>query len=122
LSVAARKAVVDLNLPAAPVGDDQTLVVAKDTWAATRLFLERRAPAGPDDTGWYLAPAPTTGIIAINTVPVRDLLEVRPDFRELLVLPEGHLLVLAADGIRSVFTPAGDDLWRATPGSAEKAP
>jgi hypothetical protein len=103
------------------VGDDQTLVVAKDTLSAPRIFLERRPPAGEKDAGWYLAPAPTSGIVALNTVPVRDLLEVRPDLRELLALPEGYLVVLAADGIRSIFTPTGHDLWAVPPNSGENA-
>jgi hypothetical protein len=111
----ARKAFVSLNIATEPPpAEGQTLVIVKGAWAAPVVFLERREAASPADTGWYLAPAPVrTGIVALHTVPVRDLLEIRPDFRELLLTAKGNLILLDRGGIRSIFTPAGDDLWAA---------
>jgi hypothetical protein len=110
LSTDARKAVVELKQPVTPVESGQTLVMAKGAWSAPRIYLERRAATSPTDTGWYIASTDTTGIVALNKVLVRDLLEIRPDFRELLTLPEGYLAVVDRDGVRSVFTPVGEDL------------
>jgi hypothetical protein len=115
IGIDARKAFISLDIPkeAAPA-EGQTLVIVKGAWAAPVIFLERRDPAGPADTGWYLAPATAKpGIVALHTVPVRDLLEIRPDFRELLLSGNGNVIVLDRHGIRSVFTPNGDDLWSA---------
>jgi hypothetical protein len=111
----ARKAVIDLHQAGRPVELQQTLVIARGAWSAPRAFLERRSPASPTDTGWYFAPTELGGITAMNTVPVRDLLEVRPDLREVLTLPDGYLVVLDAQGVRSIFTPTGDDAWAAKP-------
>jgi hypothetical protein len=84
--------------------------MAKGAWSAPRIYLERRAATSPTDTGWYIASTDTTGIVALHKVTVRDLLEIRPDFRELLTLSEGYLAIIDGDGIRSVFTPVGEDL------------
>jgi hypothetical protein len=110
LSADARKAVVDLKQAVAPVEPTQTVVMAKGAWSATRIYLERRAATSSTDTGWYIACTDTAGIVALNKVAVRDLLEIRPDFRELLTLPEGYLAIVDSDGIRSIFTPVGEDL------------
>jgi hypothetical protein len=110
LSADARKAVAELKKSGAPVEPDHTIVMAKGTWAAQRIYLERRAATSPTDTGWYIASTDTTGIFALNKVTVRDLLEIRPDFRELLALPESYLAIVDANGVRSIFTPVGEDL------------
>lgn len=110
LSADARKAIVDLKQPVTPVDPAQTVVMAKGAWSAPRIYLERRAATSPADAGWYIASTDTTGIAALNKVLVRDLLEIRPDFRELLTLPEGYLAIVDSDGVRSIFTPVGEDL------------
>ena len=115
LSPDARKSVVELKQPTAPVDSSHTLVMAKGAWSSPRIYLERRAATSPTDTGWYIASTDTTGIVALHKVTVRDLLEIRPDFRELLTLPEGYLTVVDGDGIRSIFTPVGEDLVARTP-------
>ena len=116
LSAEARRRVAALKLVGPPVGPDDHLVVAKGAWSARRICLERRAPAaGPHDTGWYLGSAESVGIAALNTVRVAELLESRPDFRELFALPEGFLVLIDSDGIRSILTPRGEDLWAAAP-------
>jgi hypothetical protein len=111
ISADARKAVIQFGQPSFPVSKDDTLIVAKGAWSAPQVYFERRPPAGPGDSGWFLAPTEVRGIIALSRVPVRDLLEVRPDFPELLSLPESYLVILDASGIRAVFSPVGDDLW-----------
>jgi hypothetical protein len=111
LSVETRKAVVELNQPGPPVANDETVIVAKGVWSAPRIYLERRAPAGPKDTGWYLASTDVQGIQALNAVPLRDLFEIRPDLREILALPEQFLIVLDREGVRSIIDPRGEDLW-----------
>jgi hypothetical protein len=121
LSVESRKAMIGLGQSGQPLANDDTVIVAKGAWSAPRIYLERRAPAGPHDSGWYLASTETAGIIALNAVPVRDLLEIRPDFRELLAMPEGFLLLIGDDGIRSIFTPRGEDLWAEQRAAAAKA-
>lgn len=114
-----RKRLIHLNQIGQPIGENDTLIVAKGSWSATRIYFVRNGAAGPGDTGWYLAPTDLKGITALHKVPVRDLLEVRPDFRELLALPERHLIIIDAGGIRSIFTPTGDDVWA---GNRESAP
>jgi hypothetical protein len=111
ISTESRKALVGLNSEPLQVSSEQTLIVAKGAWSAPRIYLERRGPAEPNDSGWYLASTEQSGITALHKVAVRDLLEIRPDFREILALPESFLTVIDEEGIRSVFNPTGDDLW-----------
>ncbi len=111
LSTDARKAVVLLQHRGVPVSDDATLVVAKGAWSAGRIYLERRPPAAAGDSGWYLASAEVADIVALNTVRVRDLIEIRPDFRELLGLPDGFFVTVDGDGIHSILTPYGEGAW-----------
>jgi hypothetical protein len=111
ISMESRKAVVELVQPHVSVSRDDTVIIAKGAWSAPRIYLERRPPAGDKDSGWYIGPTRVGGIVALSRVPVRDLLEVRPDFHELLGLPESYLVVLDDQGIHSLFTPVGDNLW-----------
>jgi hypothetical protein len=111
IAAEARKTLAGLNPSPEPVVEDDTLIVAKGAWSAPRLHLVRGAPAGPGDSGWYLAQTDLTGVVALCRVSVRDLLEVRPDFREILTFPAAYLAVIGNDGIRSVYSPAGDDVW-----------
>lgn len=111
LAADARQRITALKQAGPPVGGDDRLVVAKGAWSAQRIYLERRPPAAPGDSGWYVASAQSVGIVALNAVRVEELLESRPDFREMLGLPEGFLVLIDADGIRSILTPQGGDLW-----------
>jgi hypothetical protein len=111
LSAEARQAVSDLKQSAARIDPDTTLVIARGTWSATEIFLERRLSDLPRDSGWYIASTTVAGIVALNKVLVRDLLEVRPDFAELLSLNDGFLALVDSGGVRSIYTSAGDDLW-----------
>ena len=122
LGADARRRVAGLKQAGPPFAADDRLVVAKGAWSADRVYFERRAPTGPADTGWYLASARSVGITALYTVRIGDLLESRPDFRELLGLPEGFLVLVDDEGIRSILTPQGENLWetpRATDAAAE---
>lgn len=110
LTADARRRVAGLKQAGPPFGADDHLVVAKGAWSADRIYLERRSPTGPHDTGWYLASARSVGITALNTVRMGDLLESRPDFRELFHLPEGFLVLIDDEGIRSILTPQGENL------------
>jgi hypothetical protein len=106
-----RKALIALNPSPAPIDDRQTLTVAAGCDTATRLAIQHVAPADAGDSGWYLAPAGAKGIIALNKALVRDLLEIRPDLREILGFPDGFLVVLDAGGVRNVLNGVGEELW-----------
>jgi hypothetical protein len=122
LTSEARGQLRQLNESPAATSDDDTVIVAKGAWSAERVYFERRSPAKPRDSGWYLGAVDRAGIVALHTIVVRDLLEIRPDFREILSLPENYLILIDRDGIRAVFTPAGDDLWSEIRGTPENQP
>ena len=113
LSAEARRRVSGLHQVGPPITGDDQLVVAKGTWSSDRIYLERRPPIRPGDTGWYLGSARSVGIVALYTVRVGDLLESRPDLREILTLPERFLVIIDDEGVRSILTPVGEDLWAA---------
>jgi hypothetical protein len=114
LTPEARQRVSALHQVGPPIAGDDHLVVAKGTWSADRIYLERRPPGRPGDAGWYLGSARSVGIVSLYAVRVGELLESRPDLREVLSLPEGFLVIIDNEGIRSILTPVGDDLWAAS--------
>ena len=113
LPTEARQAVSNLKQSAERIDADQTLIIARGAWSASEIFLERRPSDLPKDSGWYLASTSATGIVALTRILVRDLLEVRPDFVELLSLNAGILAIIDSFGVRSIYTAAGEDLWAA---------
>lgn len=103
-----RKAIAALGSQSASFGGDDKVVLAKDVWASSRVFLERVAAPSEGDTGWFIGPANCATTQACLSVRVDDLLQARPDFLEILELPKGFLVVLNSGSIEAVFDDRGN--------------
>lgn len=78
--------------------------------AAPRLYLERCTPADPEDSGWYLGPAPDNDRPEperreLDRIRVSELLALRPDLETILSLPDGVLVLVLGGQIESLTLP-----------------
>ncbi|HEU0076148.1 MAG TPA: hypothetical protein VFQ76_00785, partial [Longimicrobiaceae bacterium] len=100
-----------LDVPhAAPAGTDRVLI-EKGAWESTRIFLERVAPAGEGDSGWFIGRGDGMSSPETVAVPVQSLLEGRRDLKEALTLPVGFLVVVDMGGVTAVIDDKGTDVW-----------
>jgi hypothetical protein len=106
---------------------DARVVLHPDVWTNGKIYLERMEPTGEADSGWYIGPAtdnPTPGDPpAYISVRLGDVIQARPDFKELLGLPPTTLVVLDTGGPIAMFDQLGLDIWAlALIKAAEPAP
>jgi hypothetical protein len=104
-----------MNSDPSMVAQDETVVIAKGVGQASQIYFERLEKHSGRDTGWFIGTvegAETT----YEFVPVGNLLTSRPDFRELLSLPKGTLVVMDAAvmdgaGVTAVLDSGDQDIW-----------
>jgi hypothetical protein len=94
-----------------PVDPAGTLVISNAIADKQRLYLERVGSSKPGDTGWFVGPAEIGPNPFSVTVPVKDILDARPDWAALLSLPLGSLVILDAGAIGVVLNAGNQDLW-----------
>ena len=88
-----------------------TMVISTAIADKQRLYLERVASAQPGDTGWFVGPAEIGVNPFVVTVPVKDVLAIRPDWAALLALPLGSLVIIDSGAIGAVLDAGNQDLW-----------
>lgn len=82
--------------------------------ASGEIYLERRTPVGPQDTGWHIGPVGReTKEGACVTITVGRITAHRPELGRLLALPVGSFLKAAGGFIVLVVDPLGRTLWQA---------
>jgi hypothetical protein len=93
--------------------EDWKVIVEKPAWQSQKIFLERVKLEEhiQGDSGWHLGRADGGPVEANLAVTVRDLVEARPDLREILALPTGHCVVIDVNGIVAILNQTGSDLW-----------
>jgi hypothetical protein len=94
-----------------PVDPAGTLVISNAIADKQRLYMERVAPSKPGDTGWFVGPAEIGPNPFSVTVPVKDVLDARPDWAALLSLPQGSLVIIDVGAIGVVLNSTNQDLW-----------
>ena len=78
------------------------LTVAPGIAAMDRICCERAKPASNRDSGWYFGPADDSADSGLVAMSIAELLAIRPDFGELLALPEGCLALFDPSGLKTV--------------------
>jgi hypothetical protein len=108
-----RLAVASTNVKHRPPDPEHTLVVADDLRDPGSVYLHHTEPAGPTDTGWFVGPSdPGVPLESFKRVRVAQLLQVRPDLREVLALPQGFIVIMGPAGITSILNPKDEDVWQ----------
>jgi hypothetical protein len=91
------------------------VVLYPGVWEKQRVYLERLDPANDADSGWYIGPAednaPSGEPPASIAVRLADIIAARPDFGDLLSLPNGSLIVVDSGGPSAIFDQLGLDIW-----------
>ncbi|MFN5957707.1 MAG: hypothetical protein ACK462_07190, partial [Planctomyces sp.] len=104
------------GLSAALPAPDRRVVIAQGVFDGADPFLVRLSPASPSDSGWYIggsdegagaAPVPAT----IAALSIEQILAARPDWRDLLALPEGTLAVLSPSGVELLLDSTDEVVW-----------
>jgi hypothetical protein len=97
-----------MNKPAWP----DKVIVDPAAFEAADVYLERVEGCEPGDSGWYVGPAGDEAGRTPVAVCVSDLFAVRPDWAELLALPDGWLVVLRRGGVEVIADQAEKIVWR----------
>jgi hypothetical protein len=99
--------------PRALPGEPTRIFVAKAIRDAARLFLHRHPePASVHDGEWSIQPAQPAEGPEWDAVALADVLQGRPDLRDLLGLPRGFSVIIDSAGICEVLDARQQPAWR----------
>jgi hypothetical protein len=94
---------------------ESRVVLHPSVWEKPQVYLERLDPASEQDSGWYIGPAednaPSGDPPVYIAVRLADVIASRPDFGDLLSMPNGSLIILNAGGPAAIFDQLGLDIW-----------
>lgn len=116
LTVMARQHRVVTRVGAVPVSVrfDDKVVLQRGCLAEPAVYAQRQAPK-PGDSGWFVGsragPDTTLGVDDLEALHVYELLTERPSLLDVLMLPEGYLVLFDGDRIEAVVDPDDHDVW-----------
>jgi len=112
VTAAQREMLAEAKLKTEPPASRLRVTIGERCWNAARIYLEHASAGSGQDSGWYIGPADQTMVGPPVALLIDELLQVRPDFRELLELPVGTVVVLGAGGLAAVFDSQDRDVLR----------
>jgi hypothetical protein len=104
----------ELKATWATPADGDKVVMAKGVDTAGQVFLIRAATDAAGDSGWYVGKTEASEA-ELQAVSVAQLLGGRPDWKQLLALPPGTLVVLDKNGIAAMLSDKDESLWTPPP-------
>jgi len=108
---AGQAALAGCGLARMAVADDDKVVVSRAAWQSARVYLERVRGVVSGDSGWYIGGADEHAAAAYDGVRAADVLAARPDWRAVLELPAGCLVVFDGAALVAVLDPQDAVLW-----------
>lgn len=121
----AEPVIAALHVNWAGVNPADRVILAGGVEKSGRIFLDRSAGAAggaSGDSGWYIGSV-EAGEAIWESVTVAELLSARPDWRQALNLPAGHLVVIDRGGIVAILNDRDENVWSSrTPGDGEVVP
>jgi hypothetical protein len=112
----ARLAIAMLDVKRIVPEGAQGVAISTDLSRADHLYLHRTAPAEASDSGWFIGPSDRESVTKESVrITVDRLLEVRPDWREILALPVDFMVIITAGIITNVYNQKGADMWTRRP-------
>ena len=115
-----REALAGLAVAGVPVGPRDKIVIAAGACEHPCVYFERLESVETKGCAGYVGFADSRMAESHQAVEAADLLEMRPDWRELLRLPPGWLVVLDGHAVEAVFDPHGRSVWPSDRGVAER--
>jgi len=104
-----------LNLRRLPIAVEYNVIIAQEAALSEQIYLQRLAPSYGTDSGWYIGSADAPGSSNLRAVQMGALLAFRADFRDILGLPEGFLVVIEKGVITAILDAEDNLLWTAAP-------
>lgn len=86
---------------------DQRMTVERNALRAPDVILERRAPTGPESSGWHLRVAGSEGMGEKVELETHEVVALRRQLAPFLRLPPGVTVVASARTIERVIGPDG---------------
>jgi len=120
LRQADREMLAGLTAAEVPVGLRDKIVIAAGACEHPRVYFERLESVGTGGCAGYVGFADSRMAESHQAVEAADLLEMRPDWTELLQLPPGWLVVLDGHAAEAVFDPHGRAVWPSDRSGAEE--
>ncbi|UCD30222.1 MAG: hypothetical protein JSV03_07065 [Planctomycetota bacterium] len=115
ISKSQREAVAGLDVDSISIDPGRKVVIARDVWHQSRVYLERVEPSSPSDSGWYVGFSDGRKAKGYRALRIDDLLALRPDWDEILKLPKGYLVVVDGGTVEAVIDERGEILHPAGP-------
>jgi hypothetical protein len=106
-----REAVAALVVERAAPAPAGKVILARSCSSRRRVYLERTAGGGPDDTGWYVGLPDGGEAGGLDAISIERLLTARPDWREVLQLPVGTLVVVNQGAIEVLLDADNRVIW-----------
>ena len=100
----------EVSAPAVPVRFDQKIIASSGSLALEHVYLERSDPA-TNDSGWYIGPVDEKGE-ELEGLYVYQLLESRPEFLPVLLLPPRYLVTFSGSDVESVVDENNREIWQ----------
>ncbi|HXE52956.1 MAG TPA: hypothetical protein VN541_08080 [Tepidisphaeraceae bacterium] len=100
-----QRVIANIPAPRQPVVPDSRLRIDPASEMADSLILRH------DPSGWVIAPADANTSASGNAIAIGQLLDLRPDFGELLTLPMGFSVMIGPEGIAALHDAGGSDVW-----------
>lgn len=98
-------AIASIDVDRKPISDDEKVVISRSRGQQQKIYLERSGQTDKGDSGWYIGIIDDTGAEGYDAIRVAELLEIRPDFSEILTLPVGFLVVLDGASVEVIVDP-----------------
>ena len=101
---ASRKIILSLKTGQAAEGNPGKVVFNRIDQEQTRIYLERTDTGNKSDSGWFIG---TVGenITEYQALPLEQLLDLRPDLKDILSLPPGYLVVINGEDVEAILNP-----------------
>jgi hypothetical protein len=109
-----KSALESLTIERTPVDPDQKIIIARNCWTRSKVYLERMSPLSETDSGWFIGAADDEAEkekFEYDSYRAGDVIAARPDLADLLSLPVGFLAMLDSGGPVAMLDGAGLDVW-----------
>jgi hypothetical protein len=103
-----------LGVASQPTPFHHLITVACGALEQPRIYVERKAQTGADDSGWYIGPWDVLPEAELDceTLHVYELLYRRPAVLSVLALPRGTIIAFDGDSIETVLDNRDVNLWQ----------
>lgn len=113
------EAAADLGTKLEPPPAELRVTVAWTSGEVSGVYLERRKTLTGDDSGWHVGYVDDVTLEGLTACRLGDLLNRRPEWRELLGLPAGYLIALRPGRVMAVFDAEDHIVWPTHPPGVE---